>query len=333
MARCSERDAGPTRPRQRVEQVRSTIHDLGLDGIIVIGGNGSLTVAEILYREHGIPVLGYRRRSTTTSSAPTSPSASTRRCRSPPTRSTAFTPLQRAMTASWSSRSWAAIAVGSRRTPVSPAVPQWCWSRASLRHRSGVSTVGPATSQPGRYASIVVVAEGAVPGGGVPPHGLTLKLIDSDMQRLGGIGHIVADEIGRRTGFETRPVLLGHVQRGGTPTAFDRVLSTRFGVAAIDAVHAGAWGSMVALHGDEIVTVPLAEAAGRTFTPGRPRAVHRCRRDLLRLSLTPGPGWAAVDPDGADSRRSPGSRRSAAGPVVVAPSGRGQGNRCPSTVS
>ena len=59
-------------------------------------------------------------------------------------------------------------------------------------------------------------------------------------------------------------MLLGHVQRGGTPTAFDRVLSTRFGVAAIDAVHAGAWGSMVALRGSEIVTVPLAEAAGRS---------------------------------------------------------------------
>jgi 6-phosphofructokinase len=116
----------------------------------------------------------------------------------------------------------------------------------------------------GRYASIVVVAEGAVPVEGSLASGSDPEVDRFGHARLGGIGHIVADEIGRRTGFETRPVLLGHVQRGGTPTAFDRVLSTRFGVAAIDAVHGGAWGSMVALRGSEIVTVPLAEAAGRS---------------------------------------------------------------------
>ena len=115
----------------------------------------------------------------------------------------------------------------------------------------------------GRFASIVVVAEGAVPVEG------SIEMADPEVdrfghQRLGGIGNLVAAEIGRRTGFETRPVLLGHVQRGGTPTAFDRVLSTRFGVAAIDAVHDGAWGQMVALHGDDIVTVDLATAAGRS---------------------------------------------------------------------
>ncbi|NNE11340.1 MAG: 6-phosphofructokinase, partial [Ilumatobacter sp.] len=82
--------------------------------------------------------------------------------------------------------------------------------------------------------------------------------------RLGGIGQLVAREIGERTGFETRPVLLGHVQRGGTPTAYDRVLSTRFGVAAIDAAHRGAWGHMVALRADRIVDTPLSEVVGKT---------------------------------------------------------------------
>ena len=82
--------------------------------------------------------------------------------------------------------------------------------------------------------------------------------------RLGGIGNLVAQEIGARTGFDTRPVLLGHVQRGGTPTAYDRVLSTRFGVAAIDAVHDAAWGQMVALRADRIVHTPLADVVGRT---------------------------------------------------------------------
>jgi 6-phosphofructokinase 1 len=111
----------------------------------------------------------------------------------------------------------------------------------------------------GRYASIVVVAEGAKPKAGTieaPP-------VDYDEYghiRLGGIGNVVASEIEARTGYETRVTILGHVQRGGTPTAFDRVLSTRFGIAAIDAVHDGAWGQMVALKASSVVRVPLAEA-------------------------------------------------------------------------
>ena len=76
----------------------------------------------------------------------------------------------------------------------------------------------------------------------------------------------IAIAIGERTGFVTRVVQLGHVQRGGTPTAFDRVLSTRFGVAAIDAVHAGDWGKMPVLRGEKILTVDLAVAVGKTRT-------------------------------------------------------------------
>ncbi len=76
----------------------------------------------------------------------------------------------------------------------------------------------------------------------------------------------IADEIEERTGYETRVTILGHVQRGGTPTAFDRVLSTRFGIAAIDAVHDGAFGQMVALRAGEIVRVPLEEAVGSLKT-------------------------------------------------------------------
>jgi 6-phosphofructokinase 1 len=80
--------------------------------------------------------------------------------------------------------------------------------------------------------------------------------------RLGGIANVLAKEIEDRTGYETRVTILGHVQRGGTPTAYDRVLATRFGIAAIDAVHDGAFGQMVALRADEIVRVPLADAVG-----------------------------------------------------------------------
>ncbi len=110
-----------------------------------------------------------------------------------------------------------------------------------------------------RYAAMVVVAEGA--------HQATtdLELADQELDsfghvRLGGIGQRLADEIERRTGNEARCAVLGHIQRGGTPTAYDRVLATRFGVHAIDAVHDGDFGKMVALRGADIVRVPLADA-------------------------------------------------------------------------
>ena len=87
--------------------------------------------------------------------------------------------------------------------------------------------------------------------------------------RLGGIGQRLEHELERRTGFETRATVLGHVQRGGTPTAFDRVLATRVGVAAIDAAHAGRWGTMPALRGTRIELVPLNDAVAelRTVPP------------------------------------------------------------------
>src|SRR4051812_8239008 len=111
----------------------------------------------------------------------------------------------------------------------------------------------------GRYASIVVVAEGATPKEG----SMSLQSGEVDQfghVRLGGIANILAEEIEKRTGFETRVTILGHIQRGGTPTAFDRVLATRFGVGAIEAVHDQAFGSMVALQAGQIIRVPLADA-------------------------------------------------------------------------
>jgi 6-phosphofructokinase len=117
----------------------------------------------------------------------------------------------------------------------------------------------------GNFASIVVVAEGATPREG------TMELQSGEVDqfghvRLGGIANRLAEAIEERTGFETRQTILGHVQRGGTPTAFDRVLATRFGIAAIDAVHDGAFGSMVALQAGDIVQVPLTEAVGTLKT-------------------------------------------------------------------
>lgn len=144
---------------------------------------------------------------------------------------------------------WAGIAGGATRTliPEEPFDIEEVCDSLTRRHSGG------------RYASVVVVAEGAKPVDG------TMEMPEDTYDeyghiRLGGIAYRVAGEIEKRTGYETRVTVLGHVQRGGTPTAYDRVLSTRFGVAAIDAVHDERWGHMVALTDGEITVVPLAEA-------------------------------------------------------------------------
>ena len=111
------------------------------------------------------------------------------------------------------------------------------------------------------YAPIICVSEGALPKGG--------NLVTKDQTldsfghvKLSGIGEWLATEIEARTGHEARTTVLGHVQRGGSPTSFDRVLATRFGLNAIEAVKDGDWGTMVALQGTDIVRIPLEAATG-----------------------------------------------------------------------
>src|ERR1022692_2502703 len=112
-----------------------------------------------------------------------------------------------------------------------------------------------------KYAAIVVASEGAHPK--ASDESTSDQRLDAfGHVRLGGVGQMLADEIERRTGKEARAAVLGHIQRGGTPTAFDRVLATRFGIHAIRAVADGAFGTMVALPGTDIVRVPIA--AGTT---------------------------------------------------------------------
>jgi 6-phosphofructokinase 1 len=116
----------------------------------------------------------------------------------------------------------------------------------------------------GRRFSIVVVAEGAKLKVDGEEHGVAKDRLDAfGRPQLGGIGQALADHIEKRTGLESRVTVLGHVQRGGSPTAFDRVLATRLGAAAADLVHEGKWGHMPALHGTKIVPVPLASATAQ----------------------------------------------------------------------
>ncbi|MCU1427294.1 MAG: phosphofructokinase [Actinomycetia bacterium] len=126
-------------------------------------------------------------------------------------------------------------------------------NRLGHRHRQGANF------------SIVVVAEGATPAAG------TMELQTGEVDefghvRLGGVGNRVAEEIESRTGFEARVTVLGHVLRGGTPTAYDRVIATRFGLEAIDAVNDGDFGKMVALRGTDFVRIPLDEGVSTLKT-------------------------------------------------------------------
>src|SRR5438045_2903030 len=118
----------------------------------------------------------------------------------------------------------------------------------------------------GRYFAIVVAAEGATPVEGTMETVAGTGVDEFGHARLGGIGQRLEREIEERTGYETRTTVLGHVQRGGTPTAFDRVLATRLGVAAIDAATEQRWGTMAALRGQRIELVPLEEAVAELRT-------------------------------------------------------------------
>ncbi len=114
----------------------------------------------------------------------------------------------------------------------------------------------------GKRFSIIIVSEGAAPIGG----GMTVKRIVEDSPekiRLGGIGEKLANEIEQRTEIESRCTVLGHLQRGGTPTAYDRILATRYGVAAVECICRGEFGRMVALQKNEITSVPIADVVGK----------------------------------------------------------------------
>jgi len=117
----------------------------------------------------------------------------------------------------------------------------------------------------GRNFSLIVVAEGAKPKGGVEIV-YSESLDEFGHIRLGGVGYFLGKEIEKCMGIETRVVVLGHLQRGGSPTAFDRILATRFGVVAIDLVHDKKFDQMVAIKGNRIVSVPLEQVVGRRKT-------------------------------------------------------------------
>ena len=141
--------------------------------------------------------------------------------------------------------------------------------------------------------SIVVVAEGAVPAEGTASSCRRGSWTRTASRGVGGVANLLAPEIERRTGYETRVTILGHVQRGGTPVAFDRMLATRLGLAAVDLASAGGWGRMVALRGEEIVDIPLGAAVAtrkvraRPSSTGPPRSSSAEGADAVALTGRP----------------------------------------------
>ncbi len=250
----------PFREPDGVEKIRHSMGELKLDGVIAIGGEGTLGSAAKL-AEDGINVIGVPKTIDNDISG-TDYTIGFRTAVQVATdaidriHSTAES-HNRVMLVEVMGRSagWIALYSGLAGgadvvlIPEHPfAIDEVC-AYVRRRHLRGTSF------------SVAVVAEGARPVEG------TMEVPDYPVDRygwprLGGIATLIAPEIEKQTGFETRVIILGHVQRGGTPTAYDRVLATRLGIAAVDLAMAGGWGRMVALHGPGMSDIPLADAVG-----------------------------------------------------------------------
>jgi ATP-dependent phosphofructokinase / diphosphate-dependent phosphofructokinase len=246
-----------------VDRIRETLAAEGVDALVAIGGEDTLGVAKRL-TDDGIGVVGVPKTidndlgaTDYTFGFDTAVSIATEaidRCR------TTAESHHRTLVVEVMGRhaGWIALhsgLAGGANVILVPELPfdvEQVAAWASRRYERG-------------YAPIIVVAEGATPKEGAE------SLVSGELDafghvRLGGVGTWLAGELEQRTGHESRAVVLGHVQRGGTPTAYDRVLSTRFGLTAIDAVNDKEFGVMVALRGTDIVRVPLSEATAELKT-------------------------------------------------------------------
>jgi phosphofructokinase-like protein len=250
------------------ERVREHMETLNLNGLIAIGGEDTLGAAARLHGEHGLPVIGVPKTidndlggTDMTFGFDTAVQIATDAIDRLHTTAESH---NRVMIVEVMGRhaGWIALHSGLAGGADVILIPERPFDIEEVcrlirrRHSRG------------RFFSIVVVAEGALPKEGSME---TVEASEDEFghARLGGIGQRLEQEIEERTGYESRATVLGHIQRGGTPTAFDRVLATRLGVAAIDAANDGSWGVMPALRGTRIELVALSEAVAqlRTVSP------------------------------------------------------------------
>jgi 6-phosphofructokinase 1 len=251
-----------TNPYKRddgVDRVRATLEKLRLDGLIAIGGEDTLGVANRLHQD-GVNVLGVPKTidndlggTEVTFGFDTALHIATEAIDRLHTTAESHNRIL-VVEVMGRTAGWIALhsgVAGGADVILIPEIPFDIDEVCRLIRRRHAR---------GRYFSIVVAAEGAAPKEGTMPVAETGSVDEFGHPRLGGIGYALEREIEKRTGYETRATVLGHVQRGGTPTAFDRVLATRLGLAAIDAAHGGAWGTMAALRSTKVEMVSLADA-------------------------------------------------------------------------
>jgi ATP-dependent phosphofructokinase / diphosphate-dependent phosphofructokinase len=245
-----------------VAELLAGTRELGLDGVVAIGGEGTLGISLRLHGEHGYPVVGVPKTidndlggTDVTIGFDTAVAICTEA-------------IDRLHTTAESHNRVMVLEVMGRNTG-------WIASASGVAGGADVILVpeAPATiedvcdhirrrHEEGKDFSIVVVAEGYPPTwrSGEQRGPVVQDIGEYGYERLGGVGQVVADEITRLVGYETRVTVLGHVQRGGTPTARDRFLATRLGLEAARLALAGEWGTMAAVRGNEIVGVSLEEA-------------------------------------------------------------------------
>ena len=257
------RRGGPFDVPDGVDKVRATLAKDRLDALIVIGGNGSLTVASMLADDHGLPVVGVPKTidndvvgTDTTFGFQTAVQIATDAIDRLHTTAESH---DRVMVVEVMGRDtgWIAMQAGIAGGATAIVVPEVPFDIDEL------AAIVTRRHSRGRYASLVVVAEGARP----KPGTLELPARANDRygnEKLGDLSHLIGAELSRRTGYESRVVQLGHVQRGGTPTSYDRVLSTRFGLAAVDLVNDRAWGKMVVLRCGQVTAESMSVTRGQT---------------------------------------------------------------------
>jgi len=253
-----------------VEKVLQNFKDRGLDALIVIGGEDTLGVASKLFSEHGLPVVGVPKTIDNDLSGTDYTfgfdTAVTIATEAIDRLHTTAESHNRVMVVEVMGRhaGWIAVMSGIAGgadvilIPEHPMTVEAACEELRRRHARGKSF------------SIVVVSEGyelSYETGESRVVGGEARATDQfGHVTLGGVGEILGHEIEQRTGFETRVTVLGHVQRGGTPTPRDRVLATRFGLKAAELAHAGQFGQMAALRGDDVISVSLEEATAKLKT-------------------------------------------------------------------
>ena len=249
------RRGGPFDKKSGVADVQRAVADLQLDALVVIGGNGSLTVASRLFEEHGIPTIGVPKTidndvvgTDSTFGFQTAVQIATDAIDRLHTTAESH---DRILVVEVMGRDagWIALHAGIAGGATAIVVPEDPFDIETL------TEIVRRRHDNGRYASVVVVAEGATPR--------DKAQVDA---YKGNVSAVIAQELQARTGYEARLVQLGHLQRGGTPTSYDRVLATRFGLAAVDACVNQEYGQMVVLRCGEIARASMKLTSGQTRT-------------------------------------------------------------------